>query len=130
MDNSPRALDAISPFSCNGTTSFLHPRNNRSIKLLPCKTVREFLLIIEIFRKAEQAECLGVHLEGPWLSMKNLGAQIPILHCSGTESLALIEKYRDIVKMVTFSYHTLEAQTFLNSLTIAVLWRLAVMMKR
>lgn len=121
MDNSPRALDAISRFYLrNGTTSFLTSTVTDSLDKTAAvlETVRAFLPHNrELSRKAEQAECLGVHLEGPWLSMKNLGAQNPE-YCivPGTESLALIEKFRDIVKMVTFSYHTLEAQTLLEFL--------------
>lgn len=64
-----------------------------------------------------QAKLLGIHLEGPWLSRKNLGAQNPD-YCivPGEDSLKLIEKFQNIIKMVTFSYHTPESEKLLELL--------------
>ena len=121
MDNSPDALDEISRFYLqNGTTSFLASTVTSGLNTTKSvlKTASEFMQANgEKAGKGNQAKLLGIHLEGPWLSHKNLGAQNPA-HCivPDKESLDLVEKYHDAIKMVTFSYHTRESEKLLQLL--------------
>lgn len=121
MDDSVESLDTISRFYLRkGTTSFLSSTVTSGLDKIESvlRTAGKFM---EHNRKEAakglQADLLGIHLEGPWLSKKNLGAQNPI-HCivPGKESFELIEKYQDIIKMVTFSYHTAESEKLLDLL--------------
>ena len=121
MDNSIQSLEAMSRFYLrNGTTSFLTSTVTDSLTKTEdvLKTVREFLPHNRIASaNGMEAECLGVHLEGPWLSRLNLGAQNPddcIVPAS--DSLDLMERFSDIIKMVTFSYHTPESENLLKLL--------------
>ncbi len=122
MDNSIQALEAISRFYLrNGTTSFLTSTVTDSLTKTEdvLKTVCKFLPHNKsLSSDAKEAECLGMHLEGPWLSQMNLGAQNPE-YCivPGSDSLDLIERYSDIIKMATFSYHTPESEALLRLLT-------------
>jgi N-acetylglucosamine-6-phosphate deacetylase len=121
MDNSIDALNSISRFYLhNGTTSFLTSTVTSDLAQIDSvlKTVSEFIHINEkMADKGMQAKLLGVHLEGPWLSKKNIGAQNPD-YCivPDEDSLKLIVKFQDIIKMVTFSYHTPESEKLLELL--------------
>ena len=121
MDGTKSALDTISRFYLeNGTTSFLASTVTSGIE----KT-RDVLDNAAGFINANaananigrQARLLGIHLEGPWLSKKNLGAQNPA-HCivPDENNMGIIRKYSDIVKMATFSYHTPESEKLLELL--------------
>lgn len=121
MDNNLEALCSMSEFYLkNGTTSFLTSTVTDFLPKIE-KVLGTALLFMPINKKlakeGKQAECIGVHLEGPWLSYKNLGAQNPKC-CIVPEasSLNLIEKYQKIIKMVTFSYHTPESEKLLQFL--------------
>ena len=47
----------------------------------------------------------GFHLEGPYLSVKNCGAQHPDLIIPfGQEGIQLLENYHEIIKMITLDY--------------------------
>jgi N-acetylglucosamine-6-phosphate deacetylase len=121
MDDSVEALEAISRFYLQkGTTSFLFSTVTSGLDRTESVLRTAGRFIVQNRKDAAkglQAGFLGIHLEGPWLSKKNLGAQNPI-YCivPGKESLELIEKYHDIIKMVTFSYHTPESEKLLDLL--------------
>lgn len=121
MDNSPDALEEISRFYLqNGTTSFLASTVTSGLDTTESvlKTASGFMKVNgENAGKGYQAKLLGIHLEGPWLSHKNLGAQNPA-HCivPDKKSLELVEKYHELIKMVTFSYHTPESEKLLDLL--------------
>lgn len=121
MDNSMDAFSSISRFYLqNGTTSFLASTVTTDLAQIDSvlKTTSEFMPVNEnMAGKGMQAKLLGIHLEGPWLSKKNIGAQNPD-HCivPGEDSLRLIEKFHDIIRMVTFSYHTPESEKLLEYL--------------
>jgi N-acetylglucosamine-6-phosphate deacetylase len=121
MDNSLDSFRKISEFYAkNGTTSFLSSTNTASLD-----HIGSVLQKAASFKKSNssgiqenrQAKFLGVHLEGPWLSEKNLGAQNPE-YCiePNKASFDLVKKYVDIIKMVTFSYHTKASESFLELL--------------
>lgn len=121
MDNSFTALETMSRFYLlNGTTSFLSSTVTDSLSNTNevLKTVKRFLSHNQSFAsKAKEAECLGVHLEGPWLSPMSLGAQNPeFCIVPESDSLEMIRLYSGIVKMVTFSYHTPESEALLSLL--------------
>ena len=121
MDNSIEALEMMSRFYLhNGTTSFLTSTVTDSLAKTEdvLKTVREFVPHNREFSSnAKEAECFGVHLEGPWLSRLNLGAQNPD-YCivPAQDSLDLVERYADVIKMATFSYHSPESENLLKLL--------------
>lgn len=121
MDNSAQALEVMAGFYLRkGTTSFLASTVTDSLDKTRAvlSTVRAALPDNKrVSLKGGQAECMGIHLEGPWLSEKNLGAQNPE-YCivPDRQSLEMIGGYGDIIKMVTFSYHTPEADTLLEYL--------------
>ena len=122
MDNSTEALDEICRFYLqNGTTSFLASTVTTDLDKTESvlRTAEAFIRSNEAKsdKPAMQSPLLGIHLEGPWLSMKNLGAQNPE-HCivPDERSLSLVEKYHEIIKMVTFSYHTKESEQLLDLL--------------
>jgi len=121
MDNSIEALNSISLFYLqNGTTSFIASTLTADLVQIESvlKTTSEFMEVNELMaKKGMQAKLLGVHLEGPWLSKNNIGAQNPD-YCivPGKESLQLIIKYKDIIRMVTFSYHSVESEKLLELL--------------
>jgi len=121
MDNSIDTLDSISRFYLqNGTTSFLASTITASLPQIDSVliTASEFASINK--KQADKgihATFLGIHLEGPWLSMKNLGAHNPDHNkVPDKESLELISKHQDIIKMVTFSYHSPESEKLLKLL--------------
>jgi N-acetylglucosamine-6-phosphate deacetylase len=121
MDDSVEALDEISKFYLrNGTTSFLLSTVTAGLDKIESvlKTASGFMdKNGENASNGLQSGLLGIHLEGPWLSEKNLGAQDPV-YCipPGKESFELIENYQDIIRMVTFSYHTPESEKLLELL--------------
>jgi N-acetylglucosamine-6-phosphate deacetylase len=121
MDNSIDALNSICRFYLqNGTTSFLASTVTSDLTQIDSvlRTASEFIQINEKNAdKGLQAKLLGIHLEGPWLSKKNIGAQNPN-YCIVPEedSLKFIVKFQDIIKMVTFSYHNPESEKLLELL--------------
>ncbi len=53
-----------------------------------------------------ESSFLGFHLEGPWISDENAGAQDPAyIAAPDRQSFDLISDYADILAMVTVSYH-------------------------
>ena len=121
MDGTAEALDGIAEHHLRrGTTTFL-----ASTLTAPLPRLRAVLAELRRHRdvgraqaaQARRADLAGVHLEGPWISRANLGAQNPDHVISADdESLALIREYADMVRMVTFSYHDEKARALLRLL--------------
>jgi N-acetylglucosamine-6-phosphate deacetylase len=121
MDCSAEALAAIAEHHlCHGTTTFL-----ASTLTAPLDRLRAVLGVVRDYRilNAEEASLgrcaslAGIHLEGPWISAANLGAQNPAhLRAPDAESLRLIRENADLVRMVTFSYHHPQARELLRLL--------------
>ena len=121
MDRDDEAFRQIAGFHlANGTTSFLGSTLTTSLD-----EIEEFLAWIRPrmarngTRAAEGRESTlaGVHLEGPWISRRNLGAQNErhVIEPDG-ESFRIVRENADIVSMVTFSYHSQGAREFLDLL--------------
>lgn len=121
MDNSVDALNIISEFYLqNGTTSFLSSTVTDLLSKTEAvlDTASKFVQTNEqCAMRGTQAKCIGIHLEGPWLSPRNIGAQ-NTEYCivPDNKSFALIQKYSEIIKMATFSYHTTESEELLQLL--------------
>ncbi len=121
MDNSFDALNCINLFYLqNGTTTYIASTLTADLAQIDSvlRTTSDFMEVNkQLEKRGLQAKLLGIHLEGPWLSKNNLGAQNPD-YCivPGKESLELILKFKNIIKMVTFSYHTLESEKLLELL--------------
>lgn len=121
MDGSVAALETMGRFYLrHGTTSFLASTVTESLPKTEAVLATAARFLPENRRRArrgEMAECFGIHLEGPWLSRSNLGAQNPV-HCIPPErsSLEMIDRYADIIRMVTFSYHTPQSEHLLERL--------------
>ncbi len=66
----------------------------------------------------EGAQCLGVHLEGPWIAAPRAGAQPPgaIRAFSPTDDRALIEAWADHIEMVTLAPELPESHHLLGAL--------------
>jgi N-acetylglucosamine-6-phosphate deacetylase len=121
MDGTDEAFHSIAEFHLsNGTTSFIG-----STLTSPLAVIHEFLRGVRprmdenarLAASGSEAHLAGIHLEGPWISTRNLGAQ-NAKHViePDTESFRIVEENADIVKMVTFSYHTPGAERFLELL--------------
>lgn len=84
-----------------GVTSFLATSRTDSEE-----NIKNFLLISrKITDTGQGAHFLGVHLEGPWLSQKFSGAQKTelIQNPDIGKVIKLIEKYGDIIKLITLA---------------------------
>ncbi len=121
MDDSVDAMQTISRFYLkNGTTSFLVSTVTDSLEKTESviTTAEKFMKNNQVGSSyGNEATCLGVHLEGPWLSRNNAGAQNPE-YCIPPDDrgLELIKRHLSSVKMVTFSYHTSQAGMLLSLL--------------
>jgi N-acetylglucosamine-6-phosphate deacetylase len=121
MDGTSYAFSRIAEYHLkNGTTSFLGSSITAPLHEITSllQTGREFVKRNEEKSlKGEEASLLGFHLEGPWISCKNLGAQNESYVIEpDRETTSLIDTYSDIIKMVTFSYHNEKAENFLQVL--------------
>lgn len=101
MDNSEEAVIEISKnLIKEGTTSFLATTMTYDLGVI--KEVIEKVRTV-INKSLYTANILGVHLEGPFISEKFIGAQNPIyIQEPSVEMLKLIDPY-DIVKLVTYA---------------------------
>lgn len=102
MDATPEALNGIaSALPREGTTSFLATTITQSDDAI-CKALQNTSLFTA---NENQAEMLGVHLEGPFISPKRAGAQ-PIEHIFQS-SISLFEKWQNLsgnrIKLVTLA---------------------------
>lgn len=121
MDCDQNAFSRIAQFHLrNGTTSFVGstitaPLDKIELILKNGKTFREIN-----HKKAlhgTESSFLGFHLEGPWLSTKNPGAQnVSYMIPPDKRSIELIRKYSDNIRMITFSYHYPTSDHFLHIL--------------
>ena len=76
MDASQDALKTSQTFSKEGTTSFLSTTMTQS-KEAVSKALVEIVEYMENKNNPGEAEMLGIHLEGPFISKKHVGAQNP-----------------------------------------------------
>ncbi|EGA88504.1 N-acetylglucosamine-6-phosphate deacetylase [Planococcus donghaensis MPA1U2] len=115
MDSTPEALNGLAAaLPKEGTTSFLATTMTQTDEAISAA-----LKNIQAFDAQEgQAEMLGVHLEGPFISDKRAGAQ-PIEHIV-TPSLPLFNKWQklsgDQIRVVTMAPETADDSTFIKSL--------------
>lgn len=121
MDGTDEAFHAVARFHLsNGTTGFLG-----STLTAPLPEIETFLREVRprmednvrLQAAGEEASLIGIHLEGPWISCNNLGAQNPrhVIE-PDDESFRIVRENADIVRMATFSYHTPGAEKFLDLL--------------
>ena len=121
MDGTEEAFHKIAQFHLsNGTTSFLGSSLTAALPEIEAFLERVRPRIEENRRlqeKGEEASLEGIHLEGPCISLNNLGAQNPKHVIEPNDDVfRLVEQNADIVSMVTFSYHTPGAKKFLDQL--------------
>ncbi len=116
LDNSLETFAALAAHHVShGTTSFLASVGATSLEVLEriCATARAFMRN-QASAQAGRARLLGLHLEGPWLSTKNAGAQNRELIVEpDEESFEFVRKNADVIRVVTFSYHSAAAQKLL-----------------
>jgi N-acetylglucosamine-6-phosphate deacetylase len=121
MDGTKKALSGLAAYHLKtGTTSFLGSTLTAPLSRLDkiLKKGREYLVANEKkSANGKEASLLGFHLEGPWLSIKNVCAHNPAYIIKpDTESLKFIEKYADCVQMVTMDYQGTKTDAFLGAL--------------
>lgn len=99
MDATPAALDAYTKFHLqNATTSILATTLTEPLSRLQCAidNVREY--------RSKYAKILGVHMEGPFFSYANAGAQPrEFLREGDEEGLEFIRKNSDVVKLISLA---------------------------
>nr|WP_225941986.1 N-acetylglucosamine-6-phosphate deacetylase [Sporosarcina limicola] len=116
MDATPEALNGLAgSLPREGTTSFLATTMTQSDEDI-CKALQN----ARIFNANEkQAEMLGIHLEGPFISPKRAGAQ-PIKHIL-PPSFSLFEKWQTVsgnrIKLVTVAPEMDNGIAFIEKLT-------------
>ncbi|MBZ5201470.1 N-acetylglucosamine-6-phosphate deacetylase [Planomicrobium chinense] len=116
MDATPEALSGMaSALPKEGTTSFLATTMTQSDE-----AVSQALQNASGFESAEgQAEMVGIHLEGPFISKKQPGAQ-PVEHII-PPSLELFQKWQslsgDRIKLVTMAPETEGGYRFVDEVT-------------
>lgn len=102
MDATEDAFDTALKFHAdNGTTSVLATSCTS-----PTEQILSFVECAREYKRHEPpyAKLLGVHLEGPFLSVKNRGAQKQeYLMSPDTDSYEFILKNKDVIKTVTIS---------------------------
>ncbi|XKI12924.1 N-acetylglucosamine-6-phosphate deacetylase [Sporosarcina sp. ANT_H38] len=116
MDSTPEALNGLaSALPREGTTSFLATTMTQSEE-----AISEALVNASLFNADKmQAEMLGVHLEGPFISAIRAGAQ-PIEHIT-TPSFSLFEKWQALsgnrIKIVTVAPEVEDGLAFVEEVT-------------
>lgn len=90
-------LNSVSTHAYHGTTSIMP-----TTLTAPAEKIEEFLnLYNKMKAKPLDASLLGVHLEGPFLSPNQTGAQNRDLLCIPTaENVEFLKKYTDIIKRI------------------------------
>lgn len=116
MDATPEALAGIAgALPKEGTTSFLATTMTQTDEAISkaLDNIREF------HARDGQAEMLGVHLEGPFISAKRAGAQ-PVEHITGA-SYPLFREWQNKsgnqIRLVTVAPETRNAMAFIKKLT-------------
>ena len=103
-----------------GTTSFLG--NTLTAPLGQIETildgVRNYLPVNKgAAEVGREAEILGIHLEGPWISHNKAGAQNSrYIRSPDSAAMEFVHKNSDVVRIVTFSYHHPNSPEFLRAL--------------
>ena len=117
MDGSVNALEDIATaIAKEGTTSFLATTMTQSPENIKnaLKSVKDYINL----NKKEGAELLGVHLEGPFISLKHVGAQPP--EYVKTPSIDVMKEYIDAsggnVKIVSLAPETQGAEELIKYL--------------
>lgn len=121
MDGTNEAFEEIAGFHLrNGTTTFLGSTLTASPADIEAflQAARRHMAHNRTRSDRGLASSLaGIHLEGPWISPRNLGAQNPRhVREPEDEAIGIVREYADIVRMVTFSYHTAGAERLLDLL--------------
>lgn len=102
MDATEESFEKALRFHCkNGTTSLLATSVTAAVE-----EILEMVTFTRIYRERKESPCriLGVHLEGPYLSYKNKGAQkASDLRIPARDSYDFILENSDVVKTVTIA---------------------------
>lgn len=102
MDATEEAFDDILRFQADNGTTTVMPTSVTA----PVNLIKNFMDVARRYKQKKQpyAKVYGVHLEGPYLSLKNKGAQKEeyILNPK-KDDYSFITEYKDIVKTVTIS---------------------------
>ena len=116
MDGTPDALNGLaSALPREGTTSFLATTMTQSDN-----NIEKALKNASLFNAdATQAEMLGIHLEGPFISAERAGAQ-PFEHIA-PPSISLFEKWQTLsgnrIKLVTVAPEVDQGLAFIEEVT-------------
>lgn len=100
MDATKEALEAISAYHLeHGVTDFL-----ATAMTGPLSQVEKLCGLLKKGMVKEKAQILGIHMEGPFLSSKNKGAQPEkyLLEPDG-QNLKKLEAFKEFVKLITIS---------------------------
>jgi len=111
MDGTPEALETISrTLLQTGTTAFLATTMTMAQEAIDnaVDNVREHRTLLR------GAQIVGVHLEGPFINPKKQGAQDA--HFVQEPDYAAIEKYMDIVKMITLAPEMEGSERFIRKI--------------
>lgn len=112
MDATPEALETISStLSQTGTTSFLATTMTMSTRSID----NALQNIQEHAPNVSGAEILGIHLEGPFINPEKHGAQDVQYVQKG--NIALIERYMEMIKMITLAPEVEGNEDFVKQLT-------------
>lgn len=103
MNGTPQAISTISKIiATKGTTSFLPTTMTMSFD-----KIQQSLKVIKqaMEQKNQGANILGVHLEGPFISLKSIGAQNPkyLIDITVENYKKMTEGYEDIIKSITLA---------------------------
>lgn len=111
MDGTREAVETIASFlPREGTTSYLATTMTQSLDTVG-KAVNVIADYMEHHNEAGTAEILGIHLEGPFISPKHVGAQNPeyVLKPSRQHFDRLWEQSGQHIKLVTYAPEEAEA---------------------